>query len=63
MRITVKIGDIEVTIDRPKMDDYTIGAAGNDGPKWRTSLLETAVLPMLTEATNKAKELFNLRNQ
>ena len=61
MRIKVKIDDIEIEIDRPNMSDYNSNHT-SDGPSWRTSLLEGTVLPMLKEATEKVKELYNLRN-
>ena len=58
MKITVRIADVEVCIDRPKMADYEING-GNS--LWRKNLMEDSVLPMLKEATNKAKELYELR--
>ncbi len=62
MKITVKIEDITVVIDRPKFDDYS-SATNTDGPAWRKSLLEGTVLPTLTEAVDKAKQLYQLKKE
>lgn len=60
MKITVKIEDIEVIIDRPKMDDYNSSQI-SDGPEWRKSLLEGTIFPSLKEAVNQTKELYKLK--
>jgi len=63
MKIRVKIDDVEVEIDRPKMEDYQVGGSLTNGHEWRTYLMNDSVIPMLTEATNKAKELYKLKNE
>lgn len=55
MRVTVKIGDIEVTIKRPGFRE------GNMAAQDRATLSEQ-VIPTLKEATDKAKELYNLKS-
>lgn len=42
------------------MGDYDTNSAA-DGPSWRENLLTGSVLPMLTEAVEKAKELYALK--
>lgn len=61
MKVTVRISDIEVIIERPNMGDYCKDDTA-DGPQWRESLLKGTVLPMLETATEKAKELYNLKH-
>ena len=62
MKITVKIEDIAVEIDRPKFADYAHGISSS-GSKWRKNLMEDTVLPTLEEAINKAKELYKLKQE
>lgn len=59
MKITVKIDSVEVVIDRPSFGDY----GDRHIQEARQNIMKDTVIPMLTEATNKAKELFNLKNQ
>lgn len=53
MRVTVKIGAVEVTVDRPRFND-------EGDPKGRQNRMNDTVIPTLNEAVNKAKELYQL---
>lgn len=60
MKVTVKIGDVEVTIERAQfMED----GAYISGTQFRQDIVKDTVMPTLKEATEKAKELFTHRNQ
>jgi hypothetical protein len=52
MKITVRIGEVEVIIDRPGFNE-------GEGVERRKNIMEDTLMPMLTETINKAKELFN----
>lgn len=54
MRITVKIGDIEVTVDRTDFKE-TIYLEKDE------QLFKVAVLPVIIEAVEKAKELYKFK--
>ena len=54
MRVTVKIGTVEVTVDRPNFIDDGLA----DG---RENRMKDTVVPTLEEATKRAKELYQLQ--
>lgn len=58
MKVTVKIGQITVEIDRPSFGDYQIVKVSN-GQEVRTNIMKDTVIPMLQEATEKAIVLHN----
>lgn len=61
MKIRVIIEDIEVEINRSSFKDFDYNIS-TDPKKWRENMMNDTVLPMLNEATNKAKELYKLKN-
>ena len=52
MRVTIKIGTVEVTVDRPNFVEPSSNKA---------LAMESSVLPTLKEATDRAKELYQLQ--
>ena len=60
MKVTVRISDVEVIIDRPNMNDYD-NTRYVDGPILRKNIIEGTVIPMLEAATKSAKELYELK--
>lgn len=61
MRIKVKIDDIEVEVDRPKFHDYDYHYS-TEKLTLKKDIMNDSILPILNEAVEKAKELYNLRN-
>lgn len=59
MKITVRMQDIEIIIDRPTFVDRKDGQDST----FRNNLMNDTVIPMLNEATEKVKELYKLRNE
>lgn len=59
MKIRVRIDDVEVEIDRPNFADYNRTEGKQSA--WRSNMMNDTILPLLTEATNKAKELYKLK--
>lgn len=54
MRITVKISDIEICIDRPEFKEW-------DNITAQKEFMAHTIIPTLVKATEKAKELYNNR--
>jgi hypothetical protein len=54
MRITVKISDIEIVVDRPEYKEAASISQDLD-------IMKQTILPTLKEATNAALELYNNR--
>jgi hypothetical protein len=56
MKVTVKIGTVEVTVDRQNFKD--------DGDhQRRTYIMRDTVIPTLDKVVEKAKELYQLQKQ
>lgn len=60
MRVTVRISDVEVTIERENFDDYTATIPGHRSDV-RQNMMKDTVLPTLQAAIDKAKDLYNLK--
>lgn len=60
MKITVRIASVEVIIERPKLEDWHLNDEFANGPEFRKDMMENTVIPMLREATDKAKELYTI---
>lgn len=54
MKITVRIGSVEVVVDRP---DFKDAAPAVNGPELRRNILTDTVFPVLEKAVEIAKEL------
>lgn len=61
MRVTIKIGTVEVTVDRPNFQDYKIGVYQNPAGA-RGLMITDSIIPVLKEATEKAKELYKFQS-
>jgi hypothetical protein len=60
MKITVKIEDIVIEIERPNFFDYN---SDKHSIEFRTNVLNDTVIPVLKEATEKAKELYKISHK
>ena len=58
MRITVKIEDIEVTIDRPNLED---ASKRHHTENYRKNSINDSAFPALEKCIEKAKELYKLK--
>jgi hypothetical protein len=54
MKITVKISDIEICIERPEFKEWASNTAQKD-------FMTDTIIPTLEKAIEKAKELYNNR--
>ena len=57
MKITVKIEDIELIVDRPGFTESTSTDA-----KWRVLRLEDTIIPTIEQLVEKAHELYKLKS-
>lgn len=60
MKVSVKIEDIEVVVDRPNFGD---DMATDTRADRRKSIMIETIIPTLKEAVDKAKELYELKKQ
>jgi hypothetical protein len=56
MRVTVKIGNVEVTIERPNFKEAVYVSA-------ESQTMKDVVIPTLSAAIEQAKELYNLKSE
>lgn len=61
MKITVRISDVEIVVDRPNFEDYKSKAGLSN--EWRKNTMNDTVLPALNRAIEGVKELFQLKNK
>ncbi len=60
MKITVRISDVEIILERSSFVDYSpINTI--DGPVLRSNLMNDTILPTLDGCVKKAMELYNLK--
>lgn len=60
MKVTVRISDVEVTIERKNFDDYSVEKPTHLSDV-RINMMKDTVIPTLEAAIEKAKELYNLK--
>ncbi len=61
MKVTVKLGDVIVEVDRAKFGDYDSHKTALGG-ELRNNIMRDSVMPLISEVVNRAKELYIFKN-
>lgn len=60
MKVTVKVKNISIEVERPAFQDYKTGSS--TGSEWRKNIMNDTILPTLKEAVASAIILLNESN-